>query len=143
VSQQGGSLPSGAAHQPRPERDGQGDEVRLAFPATPGHVRLARLTVASVASGLGFSFDAVEDLRIAVDEMCHLLGAEGRPGSMTLRFDVDGSALVITGEGDAGAHRTEFAELSEQILAATVDEYSITRVDGYVTCRLVRRRELA
>jgi len=139
MSQQGGS---GPAHPPA--RGGaQDDEVRLALPATPGHVRLARLTVASVASGLGFSFDAVEDLRIAVDEMCYVLGGEGRPGSITLRFEVDGSALVITGEGDAGVHRAEFVELSEQILAATVDEYSITRVDGYVTCRLVRRRELA
>jgi anti-sigma regulatory factor (Ser/Thr protein kinase) len=118
-----------------------GDEIRLAVPASPGHVRLARLTVASLAGELGFSFDAVEDLRIAVDELCYLLGADGRPGSITLRFDIDGAALVITGEGPAGAQRREFAELSEQILAATVDEYSVTRVDGHVSCRLVRRRE--
>ena len=119
------------------------DEVRLALPATPEHIRLARLTVASLAGGLGFSYDAVEDLRIAVDELCYLLGADGRPGSIVLHFTVDPSRIEITGEGASGAQRREFAELSEQILTATVDEYDVTRADGRVTCRLVRRRETA
>ena len=117
------------------------DEVRLALPATPEHIRLARLTVASLAGGLGFSFDAVEDLRIAVDELCYLLGADGRPGSIVLHFAVDAARIEITGHGAAGPQRREFAELSEQILAATVDEYHSSREDGLVTCRLVRRRD--
>ena len=120
-----------------------GDEIRLALPASPAHVPLARLTVASLAGGLGFSFDAVEDLRIAVDELCYLLGADGRPGSITLEFDVDKAGLVIIGEGAPGGPVREFAELSEQILAATVTEYRVERVNDHMTCRVVRRREEA
>jgi len=119
------------------------DEIRLALPASPTHVPLARLTVASLASGLGFSLDAVEDLRIAVDELCYLLGADGRPGSINLQFDVDEGGLVITGKGAPGRPVREFAELSEQILAATVTEYSVERLDDHMTCRVVRRREEA
>jgi serine/threonine-protein kinase RsbW len=117
------------------------DEIRLGLPASPAHVPLARLTVASLAGGLGFSFDAVEDLRIAVDELCYLLGADGRPGSINLQFDVDQGGLVIIGEGAPGGPVREFAELSEQILAATVTEYTVERVDDHLTCRVVRRRE--
>jgi len=117
------------------------EEVRLALPATAAHVRLARLTVASLAAGLGFSFDTVEDLRIAVDELCYLVGAGGRDGSITLRFDIDDDALVITGEGAARAQPSDARRLSEQILAATVDSYELGGSDGRVVCRLVRRRE--
>lgn len=129
------------------------EEVRLAVPALPEYVRLARLTAVGLASRLGFTFDDVEDLRIAVDELCYLLvGAEGRPGSITLTFAMDGTGLVITGRGPAAAAPSdwsgsapsadvgpaEFAELSEQILSAVVDEYDATREDGTVTIRMVR-----
>ena len=117
------------------------EEVRLALPATAAHVRLARLTVASLAAGLGFSFDAVEDLRIAVDELCYLVGAGRRDGSITLRFDIDDDGLVITGEGEARAQPADARRLSEQILAATVDSYELGGSDGRVVCRLVRLRE--
>jgi len=117
------------------------EEVRLALPATAAHVRLARLTVASIAAGLGFSLDAIEDLRIAVDELCYLLvGAEGRPGGIMLRFTVDDAELVIVGEGTARPEPVEFAELSEQLLSALVDEYRIDQDDDAVAIRLVRRR---
>jgi hypothetical protein len=117
------------------------EEVRLALPALPEYIRLARLTATGLASRLGFSFDEVEDLRIAVDELCYLLvGSEGRPGSITLRFAPDGTGLVIVGEGAAGAP-AEFAELSEQILAAIVDEFDVAREDGNVRFRMVRHHQ--
>jgi Histidine kinase-like ATPase domain len=122
------------------------DEIRLAVPARPQYVRLARLTVASLAGQHGFSFDAIEDLRIAVDELCYLLvGADGRPGTITLRFAVDNDAIVVVADGDAAAgnDRPQLGELSAQILAATVDAHDITHLDGHLTCRLTRRRERA
>jgi hypothetical protein len=116
------------------------EKVRLAVPAQPEYVRLARLTAAGLASRLGFSYDEVEDLRIAVDELCYLLvGADGRSGNITLTYAMEGSSLVVEGEGAEGG-RAEFAELSEQILAAIVDDYDVTRRDGSVAFRMVRRR---
>lgn len=116
------------------------EKVKLAVPAMPENVRLARLTAAGLASRIGFSYDDVEDLRIAVDELCYLLvGSEGRPGSITLTYFLEDDGIVVEGEGAAGG-KAEFAELSEQILAALVDEYEIVRSDGTVSFRMTRRR---
>ena len=121
------------------------DNVRLAVPALPEYVRLARLTAAGLASRLGFSYDEVEDLRVAVDELCYLLvGPDGRPGQIALTFAMekvgDETGLVITGEGAAGPRPVELAELSQQILAALVDSYDVSTDNGTIAFRMVRRR---
>src|SRR2546423_11409599 len=64
--------------QARHDAPGRDGDVRLVVPAAPEYLRLVRLTAAGLASRLGFTFDEVEDLRIAVDELCfHLLGGVG------------------------------------------------------------------
>ena len=45
----------------------------------PEFLRLARVTAAGLAGRLGFSFDEVEDLRLAIDELC--FGLTGPIGS--------------------------------------------------------------
>src|SRR5256886_9524240 len=81
------------------ERDEQlkdGGEVRLVVPAVPEYLRLVRLTAAGLASRLGFTFDEVEDLRIAVDELCfHLLGGAGA-GAGGGNGDGDGRTMALT-----------------------------------------------
>ena len=118
------------------------EEVRLAVPALPEYVRLARLTAAGLASRLGFTFDEVEDLRMAVDELCYLVvGPSGRDGSMTLTFALEAEGLYVTGRSSAARGPAEFAELSEQILAAIVDEYNVSGEDGTVTFRMLHGRQ--
>ena len=119
------------------------DEVRLVLPAQPEYVRLARLTAAGLASRMGFNYDEVEDLRIAVDELCYLLvGADGRGGTIVLSFHADPLGMRITGEGAAMRYETGVPKLlAEQILAAVVDEYDVTQVDGLVKFWMMRYRE--
>ncbi|MGH9268086.1 MAG: anti-sigma B factor RsbW, partial [Acidimicrobiales bacterium] len=63
------------------------DQVRLAMPADPEFLRLARVTAMGIASRLGFTLDEIEDLRIATDEMCHaLIGHRGRAGTVELHY---------------------------------------------------------
>src|SRR3954462_13050383 len=76
------------------------DEVRLAVPATAEFLRLARVTAAGLASRLGFTFDEVDDLRLAIDELCFaLIGAKGRQGTVQLRYQVLDDGLEVTGVG--------------------------------------------
>jgi serine/threonine-protein kinase RsbW len=125
--------------------DVDGEEVRLTMPATPQLLRVARLTAAALASRLGFSFDEIEDVKIAVDELCFaLVGTKGRDGDLTITYRMHDHELEITGAGDFEADAREQApapsELSAQILAAVVDEHELTRDDGTMRFRLVKRR---
>src|SRR6185295_305061 len=104
-------------------------EVRLAVPAAPEFLRLARLTVAGVASRMGFTYDEGEDLRIAIDELCFaLVGTNGREGSSELRYSLHADDLVVEGLGtftDPVPVAPTLSPLSRQILSAVVDEHDV------------------
>ena len=121
-----------------------GEEVRLTMPATPQLLRVARLTAAGLAGRLGFSFDEIEDVKIAVDELCFaLVGSKGRPGSLTVTYRLGDHSLEILGEGDFPVDKSEAppaaSELSAQILAAVVDEHELTRDGDTMRFRLSKR----
>lgn len=125
--------------------DVDGEEVRLTMPATPQLLRVARLTAAGLAGRLGFSVDEIEDVKIAVDELCFaLVGSKGRPGSLTLTYRLGDRELEIDGEGtfpaDGVDHAFAPSDLSAQILAAVVDDHDISRDGETMRFRLVKRR---
>ena len=113
------------------------------MPATPQLLRVARLTAAGLAGRLGFSFDEIEDVKIAVDELCFaLVGTKGRDGDLTVTYRLLPDALEIEGRGAFGAGLADVApsELSAQILAAVVDEHELTREGDELRFRLRKRR---
>ncbi len=140
--------------------EGEGEEVRLTMPATPQLMRVARLTAAGLASRLGFSFDEIEDVKIAVDELCFaLVGTKGRDGDLTLVYRLQADRLVIEGTGDFARSNNALghdaakdnaagdpgsslrtSELSTRILSAVVDEHEVFDHDGSVSFRLAKRR---
>jgi anti-sigma regulatory factor (Ser/Thr protein kinase) len=131
--------------EPDPVTDVAGEEVRLTMPATPPLLRVARLTAAGLASRLGFSFDEIEDVKIAVDELCFaLVGSKGRPGTLTVIYRLSDDELRIEGEGRFDTNGSEPAptpsDLSAQILAAVVDEHSVTRDGDTTRFHLIKRR---
>ena len=129
------------------ERLGTGGDVRLVVPAAPEYLRLVRLTAAGLASRLGFTFDEVEDLRIAVDELCfHLLGdhdddPSDEPRTMDLTYSAGPDSITITGRTGLTGAAPEPSELSEQILDALVDEHAVSGGNGMITFRLKKQRE--
>jgi serine/threonine-protein kinase RsbW len=125
------------------------DEVRLTVPAMPEFLRLTRVTAAGLASRLGFSFDEVEDLRLAIDELCYgLTGNTGQPGTMHVRYLLGPDTLAVEGEGHFdnvdvsadGAAPPRLSELSEVILSALVDEHELGAGPHGPTFRLLKRR---
>jgi serine/threonine-protein kinase RsbW len=105
------------------------DQIRLALPAAPEFARLARLTVAGLATRIGFTYDEVEDLRIAVGEACSLvIGGSPAGGVVELRFLVRSADLEIkvwAGSVDASVAADAQGGLSRQILEAVVDTYDL------------------
>jgi hypothetical protein len=122
---------------------GSDDEVRLAVPARPEFVGLARVTAAGLASRLGFTFDQVEDLRLAIDEMCFgLTGSKGKDGILELRFLLSPEGLTVQGKGSfSPPGPVHLSELSKVILDALVDEHSISDGADGPRFRLMKRRE--
>ena len=107
----------------------------------PEFLRLARVTAAGLASRLGFSFDEVEDLRLAIDELCYgLTGSSGRDGTVQVRFLLGDSSLLVEGEGHFATEvQPTLSELSEVILTALVDEHSLGSGPDGPTFRLFKR----
>ena len=122
--------------------DHDGDEVRLSMPASPHLLRVARLTAAGLAGRLGFSFDEIEDVKIAVDELCFaVVGSKGRPGTLTLRYVLHADSLTIEGSGPGdGGPGPEPTEFSSQILNAVVDEHALSQEGDELRFRLLKRR---
>ncbi|MBM7705028.1 anti-sigma B factor RsbW [Metabacillus iocasae] len=46
------------------------DFVEMKIPAKPDYVAIIRLTLSGVANRMGFSYDEIEDMKIAISEAC-------------------------------------------------------------------------
>jgi serine/threonine-protein kinase RsbW len=118
-------------------------EVRLEVPAAPEFLRISRIMAAGVASRVGFTLDEVEDLRIAIDEVCFaMVGARGRTGTITVRYLLDDGAIAVEGTGrfsDGLGNDPVISALSKQILAAVVDECELSAGEEGPQFRLVKR----
>ena len=129
----------------------EGDRVSLTFPARGDLVVLARLVSSAIAARVGFDIEELEDLRLAVGELCLLAlqGSDARHGDLRLEFTVSPEALDISctlggaapALGSRSADGDEADELSEQILAALVDEHGREQEDGSVRAWLRKRRK--
>lgn len=78
------------------------DNVSLIIPARREYVSTARLTASSIANRLGFNIDEVEDIKVAVSEVCNILLAKESDETVRYRinFSINGSVLRIAFEGD-------------------------------------------
>jgi serine/threonine-protein kinase RsbW len=132
---------------------GDGDRVVLSFPARGDLVVLARLVASAISTRVGFDIEELEDLRLAVGELCLLAlqGSDARHGDLRLEFTVSAASLdigctlvgAVPGSPDADAEGDDADELSEQILAALVDEHGREQADGSVRAWLRKRRKVS
>jgi hypothetical protein len=123
-----------------------GDSVRLEVPADPAMVRLARITASSMLGRLGFTYDAVEDVRLAVDELCWTVAGPGTAvRSLTLVCTVLEDAVGFEGrvspEAPSGAAPV-LSPMTARILERLVDSYEVLPSNGTLGAgfRMVKRR---
>jgi serine/threonine-protein kinase RsbW len=141
-----------------------GDEatVTLRIPCAPEYVGTARLTILGVAGRMGYSYDQIEDIRLAVGEACTNAidraargggGTAGTASLITITSHVEVSKLTIEIEDhvdrpadvpDIEARAGEVEGMNPQELGALlmeilVDEVSIEALPGGGTrVRLVK-----
>jgi serine/threonine-protein kinase RsbW len=118
-------------------------EVRLEVPACAAYFRVARMVAAGVGSRLGFTLDELDDLRIAVDELCAVVMGGHTEGTLRLRYQLEDDAITVEGEAefpDASRSAPELSPVSDMILGAVVDECQVSVGDDGPTFRMVKRR---
>lgn len=107
-----------------PHKAEPADQICLSLPASAPYARVARLTIASVASRLGFSYDDMEDLRIAVGEIYNVLTGPA-DSRLTVVCAVDDHGITIEATRQPTAPAPEVSELSRQILAGVTDSVDV------------------
>jgi len=117
--------------------------VGVSIEADHRFVRVVRLVASGVASIMGVDVDAVDDLRIAVDEGCTWLlnHGDGSPIDVQFRWG-DGAPLEVVGETGAGPTAVGDASvdrLVEAILAASCEAHHVEYVEGRVRFKLLAR----
>lgn len=74
--------------------------IFLSLPAEAECIDIARLTLYGISSQMGFSYEDIEDMKVAVAEACNnvVLHAyrEEEPGTIDLEFVAEPSQLTIT-----------------------------------------------
>lgn len=115
-------------------------KVVLTVPAHPEFLRVIRMTASGLGSRLGFTIDEVDDLRLALDELCFALIGKGIETDLTVTYLLQPNALVINGTTDHPAPKTGLNDLSQQILPALVDHHELIDDGTRSTFTLTKRQ---
>lgn len=119
-------------------------QITVTIPARPELLHVLRTVTAAVAARADFAVDAIEDLKIAVDETAAQL-LHGSPAtSLTLRLSISPGVLELIASTDtppAGPWPPQDYERSWawQVLTALTDETTYWE-DGGAVLRFAKRR---
>lgn len=131
------------------------DFIEMKIPSKPEYVGVIRLTVSGIASRMGFSYEDIDDLKVAISEAItnavHHAYHENRGGEISLRFGVyiDRLEVIVADNGKSFNykevhHKTEPYNKSSSIedmregglglflIEALMDEVSINNESGGV-----------
>ena len=97
--------------------------VVLTMPAQPRFLRLARLAVADAGTRAGFTVEDVEDLRLAIDELCGPMMVGD--GDIELTLISSEGCVEIEGSGAEPPEPAAYPDIAEAIIDAVVDDHSI------------------
>ena len=117
--------------------------VRLELPIDTRYIRVARLVASGMGSTAGLDVDGVDDLRIAVDELCAALFELANGGPVSLTFALNDYGVDVEGHAPAApsAHiDMERFALSQQILGVACDGFSLDVDGGVARFSLQKRR---
>lgn len=123
---------------PEPTFEGS---ISITIAPDPRLVRPVRLAMGGLASLAGFDVEAIEDLRVAVNELTATLIERGNGSELQLRLAVlDHGSIRI--EGSTGLGNTDVADdrfaLSDQILSVVADDHGFDTSSGVASAWLER-----
>jgi serine/threonine-protein kinase RsbW len=130
------------------------ETVEVTIPAKPEFVSVARLTAAAVAARQSFTYDEIEDLKIALSEACTALILEGtaghplslrftlRPDALEMRIETGGRGLDLHPSAPPTKRALDQGRLGVFLMQCLVDDVEARRGEqGKAEVRLVKRRQ--
>lgn len=112
------------------------DTIRITFPNDPKWVRTVRLAAAGIAATGPFDVETIDDLRIAVDELCSALIDAGT--GVDIRLDLTCAGDAFFASGTTATEELELDSerftLSRQILSVVADEFGLDVGDHQIRC---------
>jgi hypothetical protein len=107
-----------------------GEDVWLTVPPFSEYLRTVRLVAADAAVRAGLDYDEVEDFRIAVDELCHLL-MSSTDHQISVSFGVVGRCVLARGRARRrqGSPLAPLNDLSRTIIASVSDHHELHESD--------------
>ncbi len=115
--------------------------IDLAVPANPEYVGLIRSAAAHIAAHADLTIDAIDDLRLAVDEaFAVLIAHKPESGAVSIRFTIHSEQLDIELTGPTGSPPPDKSSFAWTVLSALVHEVSAaTSPAGLVTLLLTAK----
>lgn len=115
--------------------------IDLAVPANPEYVGLIRSAAAHIAAHADLTLDAIDDLRLAVDEaFAVLIAHKPETGAVNIRFTIHSEQLDIELTGPAGSPPPDKSSFAWTVLSALVHEVKTqTSSAGLVTLMLTAK----
>jgi hypothetical protein len=111
--------------------------LRLELSADPRLLRILRLVASGMASLGDFDLAAVEEARVAVDELGATLISAHSSGPIALTFELADGLLAIEGETALGAGaELEVDPLTDRILDVVATNHEWSSTDGVARGRI-------
>jgi len=119
------------------------EDISLRFPASLEYIRLARLVASGLAAQMNFALDDIEDLRIAVDELCSALveAAANRTSTVTVSFRIEGQQIHMEADVPTAASNGAYVidDISAHILRAAVDRHELEQAAERLVARMSKQ----
>ena len=115
------------------------DRVHLVVPPSSEYLRTARLVAADAAVRAGLDCEEIEDFRIAVDELCHLVMSATDHFVDLWVVSID-NRVIAQGRAPSrpGSQPHTPGDLSALILDSTADYYEVETSDGEINFAVVK-----
>ena len=112
------------------------DTIELTLPFKPEYVSIARLTASGVANRVGFDIETIEDIKVAISEVCSKLVSIGSKTaekySLLFRISENGLDIVFQCEDSSlkCIFRDDTDELGLSIITALMDKLELCTGNG-------------
>jgi hypothetical protein len=119
--------------------------LEISVPADVESLRSVRLVATDAAARAGFDVAEIEDIRVAVNELCRtcLETSTETTNEVLVRFYVAPGRVAVRGFARLGPAQEpmHLSRVSQVLLAATVDDFDLSTDEMVARFSLVKQRE--